>query len=127
MLIFLNEPIAEFIKKYFVSKPSIVPGENKIDNIIKEIDASKSTLNKSQRDINDEGLEKISKIRYNNLKNLILASNNINNIKSLINFEFGNTLEQLNLNNNKIKDIKPLEKIKFTDKIYKIELFIFDG
>ena len=122
--IFLNEPIAEFIKKYFVSKPSIVPGENKIDNIIKEIDTSKSTLNASKRDINDDGLEKISKIEYNNLKNLILASNNINNINSLINFEFGNTLEQLNLNNNKIKDIKPLEKIKFTKLSY---LYLMDN
>ena len=139
--VFLNEPIEEFIKKYFVSepqndrigqstssKPQKIPEEGNIDEIIKEIDVSQSALNLSKMKINDEGLEKISKIKFKNLKNFILASNNISNITPLIKFEFGNTLEELNLNSNKIKDIKPLEKIKFAklNNLYLMDNIISD-
>ena len=100
--VFLNEPIEEFIKqKYKKSRENreetVVDKDNK-DKVINEIDISQNVLNLSKMNINDEELEKISKKKFKNLKNLILDSNNINNITSLKNFEFGNTLEELNLN-----------------------------
>ena len=112
---FLNYPIKEFIKKNYTNNIN-----NNINNkeIKKdEIDTSITELDKSDENLGNEGLNNLSNMKYNNLKQLILASNNIDNIQPLIKFKL-DKLENLNLNNNQISDINTLEKIYFSKLTY---------
>ena len=110
---FLNYPIIEFIKQYYVSNKNEIKNKNeKIYNekLISNIKNGSKEVNLNEGNIGNKGLEIISKKNLNNLNQLILSSNNISNIEPLINIKL-DKLQILNLQNNKISDIKPLGKI----------------
>ena len=58
--------------------------------------------------LNDENIKCISKIKFNQLKEIDLSKNEITSIESFCNINLP-FLEFLNLSNNKIKNIEPLE------------------
>ena len=119
---FLNYPVNEFIKKNYEgaksndckNKKSIINKNN--GKLLIDGEDDVKVLNKSNENLGDDGLKQLSKIKYKNLEQLILASNYIKNIEPLINFKL-DILQILNLNNNNISDIRPLGKIKFSKLI----------
>jgi Leucine-rich repeat (LRR) protein len=64
----------------------------------------------SKKTLNDENLKSISKIKFNNLKEINLSENNIENIDLLSNISLP-YLELLNLSYNQIINIEPLGQI----------------
>ena len=90
----------------------------KYNTNIQDIDIK--TLNLSGRNIRNEELKDLNKIKFKELKDLDLGGNNISDIKGLENVKF-EKLEKLDLNNNEISDIKVLEKVKF-DKLKLLDL-----
>ena len=116
---FLNYPILEFIRYYYLSNNNKIKNEHENKN--KKIDFEKlkasikedlKEVNLNEKNIGNKELEALSKVNLKNLNQLILSSNNINNIEPLINIKL-DKLQILNLQNNNISDIKPLEKISF--------------
>ena len=78
---------------------------------IKDIDVEKICLTKM--DLNNEFLEKLCKIDFEELKELDLSNNyNITDIKILENAKF-DKLEILKFRSNNISDINVLEKVNF--------------
>jgi Leucine-rich repeat (LRR) protein len=75
-----------------------------------EIEREKENLLLSQEELNDKNLKCISKIKFNNLKEIDLSENNIINIDLLRNISLP-YLELLNLSNNQIINIEPLRQI----------------
>ena len=108
---FLNYPIEKFIQKYY-DKKIVINKDNNEKLLMNNIEDDSKEKNLSDQNINDEKLKYLSKKKYPNLEQLILASNNIKNIEPLINIKF-DKLQILDLKNNKISDIKPLGKIGF--------------
>ena len=72
----------------------------------------------SEKNINNEGLKDLIKIKFKDLKKLYLIKNKISNINTLneVNFE---ELKILDLNGNYISDINALEKVKFNKLKYR--------
>ena len=123
--IFLDYPIKEFIKiNYDINnKIEIINIQN---NNLNEIflnefnkkynlnirDDKINKLELKMKRIGNEGLNDLSKIKFEELKELYLDRNNISDINKLENARF-NKLEILSLNSNKISDINILEKVNF--------------
>jgi len=72
-----------------------------------KIERKEEYLLLNNKELNDEHIKCISKIKFNQLKELDLSKNEITSIESLCNMSFP-FLEFLNLSHNKIKNIKPL-------------------
>ena len=79
---------------------------------IKDIDIKE--LNLGNMKLENDIIEYLVKIKFNDLKVLNLEKNHISNIKGLENVNF-TKLEKLNLKNNKIQDIDILEKVNFKE------------
>ena len=77
---------------------------------IKDIDINKLCL--VNKNLENNFIEHLNKIRFNNLNFLILEKNNITDIKGFENANFAR-LKQLNFKDNKIQDIDILEKVNF--------------
>ena len=75
-----------------------------------EINREKENLILSEEELNDENLKCISKIKFNNLKEINLSENKIINIDLLSNISLP-YLELLNLSYNQIINIEPLGQI----------------
>ena len=74
------------------------------------IDREEESLFLIDKKLNDENIECISQIKFNQLKELDLSENEIVSIEPLCNLNLP-FLEFLNLSHNKIKNIKPLGEI----------------
>ena len=123
---FLNYPIKEFIEQNFNTKKNnhSINNNNKINynNLSLNDFYAKFSLNINQnstkkidlsdKNIGNEGLEYVAKLKLVKLKELYLDKNNLSNIKYLQNFKFDN-LEILSLNNNDISNIEILGLVKF--------------
>jgi Leucine-rich repeat (LRR) protein len=77
---------------------------------IKDINVNKIDLR--WKKLGNEGLVDLCKIKFNDLKELILNNNNISDIKPLEKVKFEN-LEILDLSQNKISDISILKNVSF--------------
>ena len=77
---------------------------------IKDIDIKE--LNLGKMNLQNDIIEYLVKIKFNELKVLNLENNNLSNIKGLENVNF-TKLEELNLKYNEIQDIDILEKFEF--------------
>ena len=86
--------INEFNNKYFTN--------------IKKDDVE---IDLSGKNIKDDGLKLLSKINFDNLKNLILSNNDLTSFKCLMNSTF-TKLEILKLDNNRINSIEVLPYLK---------------
>ena len=122
---FLNYPIKEFIEQNFNTKKnnhSINNNKINYNNLSLNDFYAKFSLNINQnstkkidlsdKNIGNEGLEYVAKLKLVKLKELYLDKNNLSNIKYLQNFKFDN-LEILSLNNNDISNIEILGLVKF--------------
>ena len=120
---FINFPIKEFIEQNFrdaqttdKSKKNenkkINDDKNFIFNIKSELIKD---LNLSDKNIDDEGLVTLCNMKFNNLNQIILASNNISHIKPLENINKNCKLISLNLMNNNISDISVLERMNLIE------------
>jgi len=110
----------------------------KIDKYLgknKNIEEHVESLFLSESNLNDEYINYISKIKFNQLKEINLSGNEIINIEPLCNMNLP-FLEFLNLSNNQIVNIKPLEEInskKFkylfiqNNQIKDIQVFLGDA
>ena len=74
------------------------------------LDGNERILDLRNRNIEDEGLKLMSRIKFKNLKILDISKNNIKNIEPLSYMDLPN-LEYLKMNDNKIKDIEPITQI----------------
>ena len=105
---FVNFAIKEFINE--IKDEAVLKEFNKKYNIdIKNLYIQKLFI--GNKIIGDEGFNHLSKIYFKELKEFRIGSNNITNIKPLLQARFEN-LEKLYLDNNKIFDISVLEKVK---------------
>jgi len=93
--------------------------EKAIETIFKEkefdfeIERQEENLLLSKGELNDDNFKCISKIKFNNLREINLSENNITNIDLLCNISLP-YLELLNLSFNKINNIEPLGHINST-------------
>ena len=107
----LNEPIKDFIKHKLKNPEFTLKDFNKKYNLnIKDINVNKIDLR--WKKLGNEGLVDLCKIKFNDLKELILNNNNISDIKPLEKVKFEN-LEILDLSQNKISDISILKNVSF--------------
>ena len=107
----LNEPIKDFIKHKLKKPEFTLKDFNKKYNLnIKDINVNKIDLR--WKKLGNEGLVDLCKIKFNDLKELILNNNNISDIKPLEKVKFEN-LEILDLSQNKISDISILKNVSF--------------
>ena len=107
----LNEPIKDFIKHKLKKPEFTLKDFNKKYNLnIKDINVDKIDLR--WKKLGNEGLVDLCKIKFNELKELILNNNNISDIKPLEKVKF-EKLEILDLSQNKISDISILKNISF--------------
>ena len=91
-------------------KSSIIERFNlKFKNKISKIKYEDTKLNLSEKSIGNEGLELLSKIKFNLIEELNLNYNKINDIKMISKMDLSNMIK-LDLNHNKIKDINEFEK-----------------
>lgn len=74
-----------------------------------QITGNEITLNLSKKNINNEKLEMLSKIKFNDLEKLNLSNNKITDI-SILNEFYMPKLTLLNLSSNTIRDISPLNE-----------------
>jgi len=110
MGLFINYAIDDFINNINNNK-NIIKELNKRFNLNLKDDNNLEILNLSLRLNKNEDIEKLDKMRIDNLKELYLFENG-SDIKVLEKVKFKN-LKKLYLNNNYISDIKVLEKVKF--------------
>ena len=75
------------------------------------LDGNERILDLRNRNIGDEGLKLISRIKFKNLKILDISKNNIKNIEPLSYMDLPN-LKYLKMNDNKIENIEPITQIK---------------
>ena len=108
---FLNYPIKEYIQLYYKNK-YLEEFNTKYELNIK--DTNITELNLGLKNIGDEGLKNLCKIKFKQLTELYLYNNNISDIKVLEKVKFDN-LEILDLRSNKISDINTLEKVNFQE------------
>ena len=109
----LNYPIKEYIQLYCKNNELLLQAFNtKLKLDITDTNINK--LNLYGYKIADEGLKDLCKIKFKELKELNLSSNNISQIKVIEKVKF-EKLEKLNLGNNKISDINVLEKVNFKE------------
>ena len=107
----LNEPIKDFIKHKLKKPEFTLKDFNKKYNLnIKDINVDKIDLR--WKKLGNEGLVDLCKIKFNELKELILNNNNISDIKPLEKVKF-EKLEILDLSQNKISDISILKNVSF--------------
>jgi serine/threonine protein kinase len=91
-------------------KSSIIERFNlKFKNKISKIKYEDTKLNLSEKSIGNEGLELLSKIKFNLIEELNLNYNKINDIKMISKMDLSQMIK-LDLNHNKIKDINEFEK-----------------
>ena len=96
----LNEPIKDFIKHRL----------KKAEFSLKDINTEKIDLR--WKKLGNDGLVDLCKIKFTELKELILNNNNISDIKPLEKVKF-DKLEILDLSQNKISDISILKNVGF--------------
>ena len=105
----LNEPLKDFIKHKLKKPEFTLKDFNKKYNLnIKDINVDKIDLR--WKKLGNEGLVDLCKIKFNELKELILNNNNISDIKPLEKVKF-EKLEILDLSQNKISDISILKNV----------------
>ena len=75
------------------------------------LDGNERILDLRNRNIEDEGLKLMSRIKFKNLKILDISKNNIKNIEPLSYMDLPN-LKYLKMNDNKIENIEPITQIK---------------
>ena len=91
-------------------KSSIIEKFNlKFKNKISKIKYEDTKLNFSEKSIGNEGLELLSKIKFNIIEELNLNYNKINDIKMISKMNLSQIIK-LDLSHNKIKDINEFEK-----------------
>ena len=109
----LNEPIKDFIKHKLKKPEFTLKDFNKKYNLnIKDINVNKIDLR--WKKLGNEGLVDLCKIKFNDLKELVLNNNNISDIKVFGKNIFQN-LETLSLSDNKIdqnKDASLISNLK---------------
>ena len=107
----LNEPIKDFIKHGLKKAEFSLKDFNKKYNLnIKDINTEKIDLR--WKKLGNDGLVDLCKIKFTELKELILNNNNISDIKPLEKVKF-DKLEILDLSQNKISDISILKNVGF--------------
>ena len=107
----LNEPIKDFIKHRLKKAEFSLKDFNKKYNLnIKDINTEKIDLR--WKKLGNDGLVDLCKIKFTELKELILNNNNISDIKPLEKVKF-DKLEILDLSQNKISDISILKNVGF--------------
>ena len=107
----LNEPIKDFIKQKLKKAEFTLKDFNKKYNLnIKDINVEKIDLR--WKKLGNDGLNDLCKIKFNELKELILNNNNISDIKPLEKVKF-DKLEILDLSQNKISDLSILKNVSF--------------
>ena len=74
------------------------------------LDGNERILDLRNKNIGDEGLKLISRIKFKNLKTFVISKNNIKNTQPLSYMDLPN-LEYLNINDNEIEDIEPITQI----------------
>ena len=91
-------------------KSSIIEKFNlKFKNKISKIKYEDTKLNFSEKSLGNEGLELLSKIKFNVIEEINLNYNKINDIKMISKMNLSQMIK-LDLSHNKIKDIKEFEK-----------------
>ena len=91
-------------------KSSIIEKFNlKFKNKISKIKYEDTKLNFSEKSLGNEGLELLSKIKFNVIEEINLNYNKINDIKMISKMNLSQMIK-LDLNHNKIKDINEFEK-----------------
>jgi serine/threonine protein kinase len=81
----------------------------KFKNKISKIKYEDTKLNFSEKSLGNEGLELLSKIKFNTIEEINLNYNKINDIKMISKMNLSQMIK-LDLSHNKIKDIKEFEK-----------------
>jgi len=105
--LFLNYAIEDFI--YNINNKYIIKELNERFNLNLNDTENLEKLKIRWKGIN---IDKLDKMRIDNLKELDLSNNDISDIKVLEKVKFEN-LEKLDLSHNQISDIKVLKKVKF--------------
>ena len=115
---FLNSVIKEMILEFFPdslddkNEALLIKFNKKYNTGIENTHSKK--INFDKKIIKDDGLKKLSKIKFYELKTLNLKENNIIIINCLKNFKC-ETLENLNLSGNKLSDINILDRVNFPE------------
>ena len=110
---FLNEPIKEFIELNNKENEKALKEVN-IKYFLNIKDTKIERLDLGFKELGNEFLNELSKIKLKQLMTLNLNGNNISDIKILEKTKFEN-LNILNLGHNKISDINILEKVNFNE------------
>ena len=98
-------------------KSSIIEKFNlKFKNKISKIKYEDTKLNFSEKSLGNEGLELLSKIKFNVIEEINLNYNKINDIKMISKMNLSQMIK-LDLSHNKIKDIKEFEKCNLSQLV----------
>ena len=109
-IINLGKLIEEENSKNELQKKSIKSLKALKEKFSISLDGNEKILDLRNRNIGDEGLKLLSKIKFKNLNTLDISGNNIKNIVPLSYMDLPN-LEYLKMNDNKIENIEPITEI----------------